>query len=267
MLRFFVLNSKLNYTLFFLIFIAGVYSYIKIPKEIFPNFDLEMVSVKGSYSGASVDILDKMIVREIEDELQTVNGIDTISTIISPGKFTIIIELEKGENRYEMAKKIDDAVKLTKDNLPSDMDEPVVTAMEVRRRLAEVTISSNELSLEHLKDEAEEFKSELLSIKDVAEVTIYGSSDKFYKISLNEKKIDAYGLDKNEIFEKIKTISFIFPIGQIKDPKKNFYLSTYNGAKTQEDLANTLIKIENKTIYLKDIAVVSKQKMQQHSLA
>lgn len=259
MLRFFVLNSKLNYALFFLIFIAGVYSYIKIPKEIFPNFDLEMVSVKGNYSGASVDILNKMVVREIEDELQTVSGIDTISTIISPGKFTIILELEKGENRYEMSKKVDDAVKLTKDNLPTDMDEPIVTVMEVRRRLAEVTISSNELSLEHLKDEAEEFKSALLSVKDVAEVTIYGSSDKFYKISLNEKKIDAYGLDKNEIFEKIKTLSFIFPIGQIKDPKKNFYLSTYNGAKTQEDLANTLIKIQNQTIYLKDIADVSKQ--------
>ena len=42
----------------------------KTPKEIFPNFDLDMISVKGSYAGASVDILDKMAVTEIEDKLK-----------------------------------------------------------------------------------------------------------------------------------------------------------------------------------------------------
>ena len=259
MLKFFVNNSRLNYTLFFLLFLAGIISYNKIPKEIFPNFDLDMISIKGSYKGASVDILDKMIVREIEDELQSVNGIDTISSIINPGKFSIILELEKNENRFEMTKKVEDAVNLTKTNLPSDMDDPVVTALEVRRRLAEVTISSNFLSVEELKNEADTLKSKILAIKDVAEVTIYGASDKLYKISLDEKKIEAYNINKNDLFEKIKTLSFIFPIGQIKDPKNNFYLSTYNGAKTQEELANTLIRINNKSLYLKDIATVEKR--------
>ena len=258
-LKFFVNNARLNYALFFLLFLAGIFSYNKIPKEIFPNFDLDMISIKGHYSGASVDILDKMVVREIEDELQSVNGIDTISSIINPGKFTIILELEKGENRFEMTNKVEDAVNLTISNLPSDMDEPVVTALEVRRRLAEVTISSNNLSLEELKSEADDLKSKILAVKDIAEVTIYGASDKLYKISLDEKKIEAYGINKNEIFEKINTLSFIFPIGQIKDPKNNFYLSTYNGAKTQEELANTLIKIDNKSLYLKDIATVEKR--------
>ncbi len=258
-LKFFVNNSRLNYTLFFLLFLGGIFSYNKIPKEIFPNFDLDMISIKGNYTGASVDILDKMVVREIEDELQSVNGIDTVSSIINPGKFSIILELEKGENRFEMTKKVEDAVNLTKSNLPSDMDDPVVTALEVRRRLAEVTISSNNLTLEDLKTKADNLKSRILAIKDVAEVTIYGASDKLYKILLNEKKIEAYGINKNSVFEKIKTLSFIFPIGEIKDPNKNFYLSTYNGAKTQEELANTLIRIDDKSLYLKDVAKVEKR--------
>jgi len=259
MLKFFVNNSRLNYTLFLLIFFAGIYSYNKIPKEIFPNFELDMISISGNYSGASVDILDKMIVREIEDELKSVDGIDSISSVINPGKFSIYIELEKGKNRFEMTKKVEDVVNYTKSNLPSDMDDPIVTALEVRRRLAEVSISSSILSLEQLKDEADLLKSKLLSINDLAEVSIYGASDKLYKIYLNEKKIEAYGLDKSAVFEKIKSLSFIFPIGQIKDPQKNFYLSTYNGAKTQAELANTLIKINNTSIYLKDIATVSKK--------
>ncbi|MDD3008998.1 MAG: hypothetical protein RBR70_10860 [Arcobacter sp.] len=54
-LRFFVENSRINYTLFILVFAVGVWSYTKTPKEIFPSFDLDMISIKGSYSGASVD--------------------------------------------------------------------------------------------------------------------------------------------------------------------------------------------------------------------
>ena len=165
-----------------LIFFAGIYSYNKIPKEIFPNFELDMISISGSYSGASVDILDKIIVREIEDELKSVDGIDSISSVINPGKFSIYLELKNGENRFEMTKKVEDVVNYTKNNLPSDMDDPIVTALEVRRRLAEVSISSSSLSLEQLKDEADLLKSKLLSINDLAEVTIYGASDKLYKI-------------------------------------------------------------------------------------
>ena len=66
-LRFFVENSRMNYTLFVLIFAVGIYSYNKMPKEIFPSFELDMISIKGSYTGSSVDILDKMAVTQIED--------------------------------------------------------------------------------------------------------------------------------------------------------------------------------------------------------
>ena len=93
-LRFFVENSRINYTLFILVFAVGVWSYTKTPKEIFPSFDLDMISIKGSYSGASVDILDKMAVSEIEDKIKNYDSSDTMSTIISPGKFTIVLELK-----------------------------------------------------------------------------------------------------------------------------------------------------------------------------
>ena len=69
-LRFFVDNSRMNYVLFFLIFAVGIWSYFKMPKEIFPTFEMDMVTISGSYTGASVDILDKMAVTEIEDNVK-----------------------------------------------------------------------------------------------------------------------------------------------------------------------------------------------------
>lgn len=146
-LRFFVENSRMNYTLFILVFAIGIWSYTKTPKEIFPNFDLDMISIRGAYSGASVDILDKMAVAEIEDKIKNFDSIDTMSTIISPGRFTIVIELKKGFNKYVEADKIKDAITLIKSNLPSDMDEPSVNTLDRSRSLVDVSITSKNIQL------------------------------------------------------------------------------------------------------------------------
>ncbi len=258
-LRFFVENSKMNYTLFVLIFAIGIWSYNNTAKEIFPSFELDMISVKGSYAGASVDILDKMAVSEIEDNIKNIDSIDNITTVISPGSFSIILELKKGKNRYNEANKIKDAITLVKSNLPSDMDEPSVNVLEKTRTLLDITITSNKYSTDEMKPFADNLKSKLLNINGINEITIFGDSDKYFEVLLDDKKIEALDLNKSSVFSAISTISYIFPIGKIEGGNKHYYISTYNGAKTANDFANTLIKIGDKNLYLRDIAFISKK--------
>jgi multidrug efflux pump subunit AcrB len=146
LLRFFVENSRLNYFLFVLIFLTGAVLYTKTPKEIFPSFELDMVSVNGHYAGASIDMLNKMAVKEIEQELKNIDGIDKMATIISAGKFNIILELEKRVDKYNTAEKVKNVIALTKQYLPSDMDDPVVKVLEVKRDLMRVAVSSKNAS-------------------------------------------------------------------------------------------------------------------------
>ncbi|MCK5293557.1 MAG: efflux RND transporter permease subunit, partial [Arcobacteraceae bacterium] len=258
-LRFFVENSRMNYTLFALVFAIGLWSYNKMPKEIFPTFDMDMVSVKGAYVGASVDILDKMAVTAIEDNVKSIEGVIDVTTIISPGKFTIALELAKGKDRYNMANKIKDAVSLTLGNLPSDMDEPSVNVLERSKDLIDVSLTSKILKVDDMKVFADNFKSQVLAISGISDVTIFGDSDKYYEILLDEQKIEAYGVNKNEIFDAISTLSYIFPIGKIEGKNKHFYISTYNGAKNIKELGSSLLKLSNASIYLKDIAIIKKR--------
>jgi len=258
-LRFFVENSRMNYTLFALIFAIGVYSYSKMPKEIFPTFDMDMISISGSYTGASVDILDKMAVSEIEDNVKSLEGVIETTTVISPGRFNIILELQKGKDRYAMSDKIKDAVTLTLGNLPSDMDEPTVTVMDRSRDLINISLTSEHLNVDQMKQFADDFKSQILSISGISEVTIFGDSDKYFELLLDEKKIEAYGIDKSALFNTLSTLSYIFPIGKIEGVNKHYYLSTYNGAKSAQELSNTLIKTEAGNIYLSDIAQIKKR--------
>jgi len=258
-LRFFVNNSRMNYTLFILVFAVGIWSYTKTAKEIFPSFELDMISIKGSYTGASVDILDKMAVIEIEDNIKNIDGIDEVSTVITPGRFTLILELKKGFNKYNVSNKVKDAVTLMQGSLPSDMDEPSVNVIERSKKLIDITLTSSELTNDQMKPFASKFKSKILAIEGVNDTTIYGDSDKYFEILINEKKIQALGLNQSEVFSAISTLSYIFPVGTIEDRNQHLYISTHNGAKVASELANTIIKISDKKIYVRDIATIAKK--------
>ena len=259
MIRFFTQNARMNYTLFFLIIAVGIYSYIKIPKEIFPSFDLDMVSIAGNYSGASLDVMDKMAVKPLEEEIDNIDGIKDLTTIINPGRFTIVLELEKGVDKYNTADKVKDALAIAKRDLPEDMDEPVVKVLEVKRDLLNIVIASDTLPLSALKVKAQKLKEELSAIKYISEVEIYGDSDIIYEIELDTQKIRAFDLSSESIIAALRKLSFIFPLGKIEDEKGGFfYLSTANGKKSAEAWGDMRIAVGGKSLYLKDIAHIEK---------
>jgi len=260
LLRFFVENSRLNYFLFVLIFLTGAVLYTKTPKEIFPSFELDMVSVNGHYAGASIDMLNKMAVMEIEQELKNIDGIDKMATIIFAGKFNIILELEKRVDKYNTAEKVKNVIALTKQYLPGDMDEPVVKVLEVKRDLMRVAVSSKNASHAAIIEAANRLKDKVSSLKNISEVTIYGNSDKYYDIHLDTQKIRAHGLDESSIVATLTGLSYIFPVGMIEESDaKHFYLSTNNGPKDAQKMLQSQLTIAGRTLYLKDIATVSKR--------
>ena len=259
-LRFFVNNSRLNYFLFVLVFITGIVLYTKTPKEIFPSFELDMVSVNGYYAGSSIDMLDKMAVKEIETELKNIDGIDKMATVISAGKFSIILELEKRVDKYNTADKVKDAITLTKQYLPSDMDEPSVKVLEIKKDLMRIAISSNQVSHAELIEAANKLKDKITILKNISEVSIFGDSDKYYDIRLHSEKIRALGLDENAVITALSGLSYIFPIGTIEDSKNgHYFISTYNGPKDAKAMLQSQLKVSGKTLYLGDIATVSKR--------
>jgi len=259
-LRFFITNNRLNYFLFVSIFLLGIVLYNKTPKEIFPSFELDMVSVNGHYVGSSIDMLDKMAVKEIESELKNIDGIDKMATVISAGKFNIILELEKRVDKYNTANKVKDVITLTKQYLPSDMDEPSVKVLEIKKDLVRIAVSSNDASHSELIEAANSLKDKITMLKNISEVSIFGDSDRYYDIRLHNEKIVALGLDKSSIVTAITGLSYIFPIGTIEDSTNgHYFISTFNGAKDAQKMLQSQIKVSGKTIYLKDIATVSKR--------
>jgi multidrug efflux pump subunit AcrB len=234
----------------------AIFSYYKIPKEIFPPTNMDAVVINGTYAGASSDILDKMAVETIEDDLANLSEANKITTVVKNGFFSINIELKKGESSSDLLDKVKDIITKTKVNLPSDMDEPTVKELTQNFPLITVAIYANK-SKEQLLQVASKLKSKLSQLNDLSNITIWGDSDKELLISFNESKIEALGLDKSMVINAISKTSSIFPAGIVKDLGRHYYLSSYNGEKDINKIQNMIIRLNGVKFYLKDIADVS----------
>jgi len=255
-IKFGIQKPILNYMLLLFIFLLSVFAYIKIPKEIFPPSSLGAISITGNYAGASSDMLDLMAVSKIEDDLAAVNEASKISTVVKAGYFSINIDLKSGYKTSDVIDDIKDIVTKAKVNLPSDMSDPIVKEVVHSFPLVTIAIYGNK-SKEVLLDVATKIKNQLNHLGDLSRITIWGDSDKQLLITLDERKIEAYGLDKQAIVSTISQMSSIFPAGIIKDVGTHYYLSSQNGEKDIKKLKNTIIKIGTKEFYFKDIANIS----------
>ena len=248
LIEYFIKNKRLNYA--FLIFLAylGFNAYVNIPKEMFPTVELDKISVRGSYSGASATNMDRMVVRDIEDGLSNVSGIDKTETTITPGSFTIILTLNENSNRINVLSKVKDSVSASKQYLPSDMNEPISKLLDKSRTLIKLSVSSPSLSRGDLTLVSQDIKSKLLKIKDISDISIRGDSNEEVSIRINSEAILAYGLKPDSVVSAISNLSYIFPIGDIEDQGEFVYVSTVNGKANVDEYRKAILEIDDKYI-------------------
>lgn len=245
----------------------GINSYINIPKEMFPDMELDKISVIGSYKGASANTMDKMAVRDIEDSLSDINGIDKSETTISPGAFAIVLTLSKGANRELTLSRVKDSVALSRQNLPSDMNEPLTTLLEKSKPLIKLAISSSVLSIGELTVIAQDMKSKVAKVSGVSEILIRGDSDEQVTIKINSEALLAYGLDHGAVLKAISNLSYIFPIGDIEQSGNFVFISTANGKANADEYKEAVLNIDNRYVKLSDIAKIAIEYPQVDTLA
>jgi len=256
-IEYFLKNSRLNYTLLIFILIMGIFSYIKIPKEMFPTVTLDSIEVSGSYSGASADNLNNFAVIEIENQIDSISGISEVTSTITNGSFSISVELQDGVDKQEIKDEISDAVSSVKKYLPSDMTEPTVSNVQRQGSLLNVSVSSKNRSKAEILELSQNIKTKLLQVASISEVMIFGDSDLQIDFYLDHKKINMYGLQSDSVISALQKLSYIYPVGQIEQTGNHVYLTANNNKFDKTTWENTIIKVNDKKVYLKDIATIT----------
>jgi len=255
-IEFFIKNAVFTHTLFIIIIISAVLAYQNVTKELFPPATLDKILIQGGYPGASPDTLDKMAVTQIEDDLKSYQEVSSIESVVRNGSFTITVNLKPDADKLELLSEFKGIVSNLKKDLPSDMNEPTVTIAKKAFPLMFISVASGSLNKDQLLNHADNVKKILTKIKDLTRIDIRGDSDKNIYFELDSKKIEALGINKSQLVNVLSQISTIFPVGKIEG-EKHYFISMYSN--NVNDFKEMIIKVGDKKIRLKDIALIRKK--------
>jgi multidrug efflux pump len=236
---------------------GGIYSYITIPKEANPSIEVPNIVVTTIYPGASPDDVESLITQKIEKEVQSINGIKAIRSTSTEGVSSIVVEFEPDISIDDAFAKVRDKVDVAKSELPSDVDEPMVSEID----FSEFPILTINLSapypLTRLKSIAEELQDVLESIPSVLAVDLIGGLDREIQIDVDLSLMQGYNLTFRDVVNAIADENTNLPGGSIDVDQSNFLIRVNGEITDPEELKNLVIKSPNNVpIYIRDLATV-----------
>ena len=142
MISWFAKNSVAANLLMVLIIVSGVISIIGINSEVFPNIDLEMISIEVPYLGAAPEEVEEAVCVRVEEAIQGVDGIKELTSTASEGMGMVLVELELGAD----ARKVIDDVKTRVDAIttfPAETEKPIIRELVSRNQVVDVSVAGD----------------------------------------------------------------------------------------------------------------------------
>ena len=204
------------------IIIAGISAYLSLPREKFPTAELDRIIVSGGYAKTSNEILDQMVVRDIENEIRSIEGIHEIRTTISNGSFAISSEINENYDNRVVSDKLRDAISKASNNLPSDMVLPTVRIAQHSPKVIQVALRIDEVNSQTLQT-IDEIRDRMNSINGIESISVSGDNKLELKIFVDKKLLELYGIDIKDFGTSMRNLSNIFPVGEIGDSKYSFF--------------------------------------------
>lgn len=261
-------NKVSIYIATIIICLAGVLTYVSLPKEQFPEVVFPQIYVATIYSGAPSDI-ENLITKEIEKEVKSLSGVKKVTSNSIQNFSNVIIEFQTDVDVDEAKREVQDAVDRAKPNLPSDLrDDPQVVEIDVSQIPIMNVNLSGDYSLELLKEYAEQLQDNIENLPEIRRVDIIGALDREIHIDVDLYRAALAGVSFDDIESAIKYENVIISGGELKVGGVKRSLTVNGEYKSAEEMGNTVVgSIRGGKVYLKDVADVLDTNKEQESYA
>jgi multidrug efflux pump subunit AcrB len=239
-----------------LILVCGLFCSITMTKELFPKFDLDVISVVVGYGGVDPAEIEEAICLKLEENIDGIEGIKEIKTTASEGSGSAAITVEEGYDINDVYEEIKCAVDSIS-NFPADADRPIVRKVKFRGDVLSLIIWGD-LPERQLKETARLLKEQLLTIKGVSQASISGIRDYEISVEVSEDKLRKYKLSFSMISEAIRRNSYNYSLGTIRTDDEEYRIRAIGRKYQARDYADTPIitNPDGTVITLGDIATV-----------
>lgn len=194
--------------------IGGIFAAYNIKQEIFPEFDLDTVTITVSYPGATPLEVENGIIKVIEENIEDIENIDEINSEALEGSARITVELSIGSDNNKVYQDIKNTVDRIS-SFPEKAESPLVSLTEMQREVLDIVIYGNQ-SPEVLKETAEKMRDILLNTTDITNIEMKGIRDPEISVEIPSATLRQYGLTNSAIATLIKNNSLEMGGGTIK---------------------------------------------------
>ncbi|BDY06400.1 efflux RND transporter permease subunit [Ferrimonas sp. YFM] len=234
---------------FVLLVLAGSVTYVQIPKESEPDITIPVIYVSMTHDGISPEDAERMLVRPMETELRSIEGVDEMRSNASEGYASVELEFEAGMDPKAALADVRDKVTLAKAKLPADTEEPEVHEVTMAERNPVLTVTlSGPVPERTLVQIAKQLRDRLESFPEVLEVDIGGDREDIVEILVDPLLMESYQLDQNDIFNLLSRNNRLVPAGTMDTGHGRFAVKVPSVFETIKDVMEMPIKVQGEQV-------------------
>ena len=235
-------------TLIILLFGLIGYSYLGVRE--YPSVDNPIISVSCSYPGANADVIENQITEPLEQNINGIPGIRSLSSVSQQGSSRITVEFELSVDLETAANDVRDKVSRAQRYLPRDCDPPTVSKADADATpILMVALQSDKRSLLELSEIADlTVKEQLQTISDVSSVSIWGEKRYSMRLWLDPIKMSGYGITPIDVKNAVDKENVELPSGSIEGNTVELTIRTLGLMHTAEEFNNLILREDNNRI-------------------
>lgn len=262
-------NKTSIYVLTAIITLAGILSYISLPKEQFPEIVFPQIIVSSIYPGASPTDIENNVTKHIEKQVKSIAGIKKVTSNSVQDFSMVIIEFNTDVNVPAAKQLVKDAVDKAKKDLPKDLlDDPAVIEIDVSQTPIMNINISGDFELSKLKAYSELIQDKIEAMKEIRRVDMIGALEREIQINVDRYKMETANITMMDIENSVKYENVTISGGTIKMDNVRRSISVKGEFKSVQDISNTVIRSgTGAKVYLKDIAQIKDTHKEKESYA
>ena len=228
------------------IIVFGIIGYTYLGVREYPSVDPPVVNVQTSYTGANADIIESQITEPLEESINGIAGIRTLSSSSRDGRSSITVEFDLSVNIEDAANDVRDRVSRSMGQLPKDVDPPIVAKADADANpIYNINVFSSTRNLLSLNELAtRNIKEKFQTIPGVSSVQLWGEQKYAMRLHIDPERLASFRLTAPDIVNALAKQNIELPSGSIEGANTELTVRTQGRMTTEEDFNNLIIKEE-----------------------
>ena len=257
LIAWFARNNVAANLLMWLLIVGGLFGAFSIQKQVFPNFEFDVINVRVPYLGAAPQEVEEGVLLKIEEAVKDLEGIKQLNSRAVEGMGTVSIQVEED---YDVQSLLDE-VKVQVDAIPSfpaDTEKPVVYRQKIQQDVIWLSVYGD-ASERELKEFAKDLRDDIANLPGISSVQVVGARDYEISVELSEVDLQKYNLTFADVVMRLSQTSVDLPGGSIRTENGDILLRTKGQAYTGWDFSQiVLLTNANGTrVTLGDVAYIN----------